>query len=277
MYYNIEGTGVETGFAAVMPTTTIQYNRAVNLKNNVLKDSSKRFMLESYGIDPDISMEELAYLLAKSQPGSENYTEEELRNMSAQMVPFLEKMFANLDRLTSGDVDARFNWWGTNSRPSDSAFKNNNGTIIYDPWLILRVNSNPSVINYGEYSKITADVYMDSLGFDHSFNADYFFSGPRITFYTDNGSFDGEKSITVDWYNGQAIAYLYGDEYGLATVRAFDYDTAFTTVLILGGDSYDDAANKNNLISMKPTGNPLVLLLGIFVILFGSAGIYKRR
>ena len=271
---NIEGTGVETGFATVMQSTTIHYNRAVNLKNNVIKDSTKRFLLESYGIDPDISTEELAYLLVKSQPGSENYTEEELRNMSAEIAPFLDKMFANLDRLTSGDVDARFNWWGTNSRPLDSAFKNTNGTIIYDPWLILRVNSNPSIINYGEYSKITADVYMDSLGFDHSPDANLYFSGPKITFSTDKGSFNGEKSVTVNWINGQAIAYLYGDEYGLATVSAFDYDTAYTTVLILGGDSED---NSDNGISMKATGNPIIMLLCVLTLLLGYAGLYKRR
>ena len=270
---NIEGTGVETGFAAVMQSTTIHYNRAVNLKYNVIKDSTRRFLLDSYGIDPDISTEELAYLLVKSQPGSENYTEEELRNMSAEIAPFLDEMFGNMDRLTSGDVDARFNWWGTNSGPLDSAFKSTNGTIIYDPWLILRVNSNPPVINYGEYSTITADVYMDSLGFDHSSDADLFFSGPRITFSTDKGSFDGKKSITVNWTNGEAVVYLYGDEYGLATVTAFDYDSAYTTVLILGGDS--DSSDK--LISMKATGNPLVLLLSIVAILLSSVGVYKRR
>ena len=271
---NIEGTGVETGFAAVMQSTTIHYNRAVNLKNNVIKDSTKRFLLESYGIDPDISTEALAYLLVKSQPGSENYTEEELRNMSAQIVPFLDTMFSNMDRLTSGDVDARFNWWGTNSRPADSAFKNTNGTIIYDPWLVLRVNSNPAVINYGEYSKIIADVYMDSLGFDHSPDADLFFSGPRITFSTDKGSFNGEKSITVNWVNGKAVAYLYGNEYGLATVTAFDYDAAYTTVLILGGDSPD---NSKKPIAMKETGNPIILLLSVLAVLLGSAGAYRRR
>ena len=272
---NLEGSGVETAFAVVMQTSTIHYNRAVNFRMNVLKDSSKRFLLESYNIDPDISMEELAYLLAKSQPGAENYTEEELRNMSAQMVPFLEKMFGNMDRLTSGDVDARYNWWGTNSRPQDSAFKNNNGTIIYDPWLLLRVSSNPSVMSYGDYSKITADVYIDSTGTDHSSNASQFFSGPRVRLSTDLGSFNGQKSIVLDWINGSAVSYLYGDYYGLATVRAFDYDEAFTTVLIPGGeDSYPDGYGEK---SLKPAGNPIILLLGVFLMMFGFAGVYKRR
>ena len=272
---NLEGSGVETAFAVVMQTSTIHYNRAVNFRMNVLKDSSKRFLLESYNIDPDISMEELAYLLAKSQPGAENYTEEELRNMSAQMVPFLEKMFGNMDRLTSGDIDARYNWWGTNSRPQDSSFKNNNGTIIYDPWLLLRVSSNPSVMSYGDYSKITADVYIDSTGTDHSSNASQFFSGPRVRLSTDLGSFNGQKSIVLDWINGSAVSYLYGDYYGLATVSAFDYEEAFTTVLIPGGeDSYPDESGEK---SLKPAGNPIILLLGVFLMMFGFAGVYKRR
>ncbi|WP_407381043.1 hypothetical protein [Methanobrevibacter sp.] len=268
---NLEGTGSETAFAVVMQTSTINYNRAVNFKNNVVKDSTKRFLLDSYGIDPDISMEELAYLLAKSQPGAENYTEEELRNMSEEMAPFLEKMFGNMDRLTSGDVDARFNWWGTNSKPPESAFKNNNGTVIYDPWLVLHVRSNPSVIDYGEYSRITADVYTDSSGADHSLNASQFFSGPRVTLLTDKGSFNGQKSVTLDWVNGQAVAYLYGDEYGLATVTAFDYDKAFTTVLIRGGEDLNDGE-----VTLKPTGNPLLLLFSV-LMLFASVCGYKRR
>lgn len=272
---NLEGSGVESAFAVVMQTSTIHYNRAVNFKNNVIKDSSKRFLLESYDIGPDISMEELAYLLAKSMPGAENYTEEELRNMSTQIVPFLEKLFGNMDRLTSGDVDARYNWWGTNSRPHDSAFKNNNGTIIYDPWLLLRVSSNPSVMGYGDYSKITADVYIDSTGADHTSNVSQFFSGPRVSLSTDRGSFNGQKSIVLDWINGSAVTYLYGDYYGLATVRAFDYDEVFTTVLIPGGEDYNPY--EVNEKTLKAAGNPIIMLLGVFFMMFGFAGTYKRR
>lgn len=93
----------------------------------------------------------------------------------------------------------------------------------------MHVKSNPSVMGYGDYSTITADVYTDSLGADHSSNASQFFSGPRLRLSTDLGSFNGQKSIVLDWMNGHAVSYLYGDYYGLATVRAFDYDEAFTS------------------------------------------------
>jgi len=131
------------------------------------------------------------------------------------------------------------------------------------------------VMSYGDYSKITADVYIDSTGTDHSSNASQFFSGPRVRLSTDLGSFNGQKSIVLDWINGSAVSYLYGDYYGLATVRAFDYDEAFTTVLIPGGeDSYSDGYGEK---SLKPAGNPIILLLGVFLMMFGFTGVYKRR
>ena len=270
---NLEGTGVETGFAVVRPSQ-IHYNRAVNLKYNVVKESTRKFILESYDYDPSMSNEELAYLMLKSQEMFENCTEEELRNMSVSMGAFLDKFFAEFDNETAGDVDARFNWWGSNLKPSKSKFKSRNGKIIYDPWLILRVNSNPKIIEKGQYSKITADVYMDSKGKDHSSDAELYFSGPKVTLSTDKGSFNGKKSIILNWTNGKAVAYLKGDEYGLATVTASDYETASTTVLVVGKYSQNKVAKAENA-KMRPAGNPLVLLLAGVILL--CAGTYRKR
>lgn len=278
---NLEGSGVETGFAVVRPAK-IHYNRAVNLKYNVVKDSSRKFILESYDYDPDMPSEELAYLLLKSQEMFENCTEEELRNMSVSLGAFLDTMFGNLDNATAGVVDARFNWWGSNSKPSRSKFKNNNGAVRYDPWLVMRVKANPKVIKKGQYSKITVDVYKDSSGRDHSSNARLFFSGPKVTLSSDIGSFNGKKSITLNWTNGKATAYLRGDKSGLANVTASDYGNASTTVLILGKnhtEHYPDSAGK--IVSAKSNslpaaGNP-VLLLAVVVMLLGSIGVCRRK
>ena len=157
---NLEGNGVGTGFA-VLRTSLINYNRATNLEYYVIKNSTRTFMLESYGYDPNMSNEELAYILLKSQEQFENCTEEELRNMSVSMGAFLDKMFSQMDNLTAGDVDAKYNWWGNNSRPSDSKFNSNSGSINYTPWLTLSVEASPNRINYGEYSTVSADVYID--------------------------------------------------------------------------------------------------------------------
>ena len=70
----------------------------------------------------------------------------------------IDGKIVDLDNATAGVVDARFNWWGSNSKPSRSKFKNNNGTVRFDPWLVIRVNANPKVIKKGQYSKITVDM-----------------------------------------------------------------------------------------------------------------------
>lgn len=240
---NLEGTGVETAFAVVMPSL-IKYNRVIDFNYNVLKDSTRSFLLESNGLDPSRSSEELAYQLIKSQQQFENCTEEELRNMSASLGVFLDKIFGNFNNLTQGDVDARYNWWGTNSKPDTTKFSSINGEIMYNPWLTLRAKSNPQKIYYGQYSSIGADTYLDSSGFDHSFNNSLFFSGRKIILSTDKGSFKNKKSIILNWTNGKTTTYLKGDEIGLATIGAYDYATSFTNVLIFG-KKYDDAGGND--------------------------------
>lgn len=270
---NIEGTGSETGFAVVR-ASTIHYNRAVNLKYNVVKESTRKFLLESYGYDPNMTNEELAYQLLKSMKENENRTEEELRNMSVELGAFLDDFFGDFDNLTAGDVNAKYNWWGTNSKPKDSKFKNNKGRVIYDPWLTLNVKSSPKVIKKGQLSKITADVYTDSSGTDHSLKASSFFSGPKVTLSTDEkGSFGGKKSITLNWTNGKATAYLKGVRQGLANVNATDYETANTTVLIVGknhtsdGQSLSHKELAENVKTMPDCGNPILLLFMALILL----------
>lgn len=270
---NLEGRGNEIGFAVIRPSI-IHYNRAVNLKYNVVKDSTRNFLLESYDYDPSMSNEELAYILLKSQEIFENCTEEELKNMSVSLGAFLGQMFKNLDNATSGIVDARFNWWGSNSKQPKSKFKSNKGRIIYDPWLIMQVNANPKVIDKGQYSKITVNVYKDSSGIDHSSNARLFFSGPKVTLSSDIGNFNGKKSITLNWTNGKASVYLRGDKYGLATVTATDYDNATTTVLIKSKTA-NPKINAKSEMAMTAAGNPIAILL--IAVLLSSIGMFKRK
>ena len=278
---NLEGTGIETGFKVLRPST-ITYNRATNLKDNVVKESTRSFLLEAFGINPDVPSNELIYSLLKSEKILNKIPDEVIREISDFVGGALDKLFDDLDDVVAGDVDARYNWWGNNSMPSASKFKNNKGSVLYDPWLTLRVNSNPKVLSLGESSQITADVYIDSAGTDHSSDKFSFFSGPSVTLSTDKGSFDGEKSVTLDWAYGQASAYLKGDEIGLANVSAQDYDIAFTDVLIFGDNSTNssnDSTPVNNVVNAKTlpvTGNPLALLF-VLVILLGSVSGIKRK
>ena len=280
---NLEGTGIETGFKVLRPST-ITYNRATNLKDNVVKESTRSFLLESFGIDPNIPSQDLIYSLLKSEKIFDKIPDEEIRKISDFVGEALDKLFDDLDDVVAGDVDARYNWWGTNSMPPASKFKNNKGSVLYDPWLTLSVNANPRVLSLGESSEVTADVYTDSAGSDHSSDKFSYFSGPSVTLSTDKGSFDGEKSVTLNWAYGQAIASLKGDEVGLANVSAQDYDIAFTDVLILGDNSTQNSTQSNstpvnNVVNAKTlpaAGNPLALLF-VLVILLGSVSGFKRK
>ena len=277
---NLEGTGIETGFAVLKPST-ITYNRATNLKNNVVKESTRTFLLEALDINPDVPSKDLVYSFLKSLKISEKIPDGVIREISDKVGSIADRFFGDLDEVAAGDVDAKYNWWGTNSMPPASKFKNNEGTVLYDPWLTLRVNANPEVLGLGESSKITADVYMDSAGSDHSSDKFSFFNGPKVTFSTDKGSFDGNKSVTLDWVYGQASTYLKGDEVGLANVSAYDYDAAYTSVLILGNATPENETveNSSNVASAKTlpaTGNP-ILLLFVVVMLFTSVGRYRKK
>lgn len=71
-----------------------------------------------------------------------------------------------------------------------------NGTLNYNPWLVLTLTAHPSTIYTGQNSLLTADVYTDAAGGDHRADAAMFFSGPQVTFTTTLGNV-GSKFVTV--------------------------------------------------------------------------------
>lgn len=171
--------------------------------------------------------------------------------------------------LIAGYVIAEYNWWGSNSGPAAGSV-----TEFVDcaPWLVLNVKADPATTSTGSTSKITADVYKDSNGEDHSVDALMFFSGPEVTFTTDLGNV-GSKSITVPWSYGSASATLRTDEGpGIATVTAADGQTVKTSIKI---QSTANAASKT--IGMKETGIPInYLILAILAVISGLL-IPKRK
>ncbi len=185
-------------------------------------------------------------------------------------------------------LDAKYNWWGSNNGPTDR-ITGSQGSLPDStgiPYLILRINADSSTINAGQTSKITANVYMDSAGGDHSVDAVQFFSGPEVTFKTNIGNV-GSKEITVPWTLGLAFAILRGDEgAGIATLTAEDTQTLQTLVNIQQVpnpvDPSDstvtvDAASKiNKTVVMQETGLPIAGLVLAILMLFGGLVTSKR-
>jgi parallel beta-helix repeat protein len=76
----------------------------------------------------------------------------------------------------TGLLNALYNWYGTNSNPSNKII----GNVNYAPWLVLTITSNQNSILNGFNSTITADLKHDSNGVIH--NTTYITDGLIINF-----------------------------------------------------------------------------------------------
>ncbi len=256
---NLEGNGSGIGIVICSPNGTINYNRIVNYDYYI-----QNFLFSNFGPSIDEMLKPLDDAI-KNHP--------ELESKLKPIRDDLDKMFHQLE---NSNTTATYNWYGTNS-PSDTKFFKGNGTLNYTPWLVLNINASPSTINAGETSTITADVYHDSEGGDHSADAAMFFSGPQVTFTTDLGNV-GSKSVVSQWTNGFATAILRADEGpGIATVTAADYQIVQTAVTILGSQESSTSVNAaTKTIRMQETGIPLAPLL-LAVLMVFSGMVLKRQ
>ncbi|MCE5213427.1 MAG: hypothetical protein LLF83_01730 [Methanobacterium sp.] len=261
---NLEGTGKEIGIAVNGNNSTISYNRIVNFQYYIKNMAFLELIMEMY----PITDEQLRDYIKSQYP---DITDEQLD----ELVDAFHKLKDYINSIPS-HTSASYNWYGTNSDPGSDKFLPGNGTINYNPWLILNIKANPSTIYVGETSFITADVYQDSSGGDHVYDAALFFSGPRVTFTTNLGNV-GSKYITVNWVNGLATAVLRGDEgSGIARVTVTDYHTIQTFVTILGAHEPPEPVN-HHLIGMQDTGTPLGYLLMALILFIGGLGLtYKK-
>lgn len=265
---NLEGSGKEIGIAVNGNNSTISYNRIVNFQYYIKNMHS----FEIFEMNP-ISDQDLRNYLY-SQYGT-NITEEQIDEIIAAYHKWMD-----YETSVPSHTNAPYNWYGTNSDPGSDKFLPGNGTINYKPWLILSINADPSTIRVGQTSVITADVYRDSAGGDHSANVDQFFSGPEVTFTTNLGNV-GSKSITVPWNNGFATVTLRADEgAGIATVTASDYQTVKTFVTILGDPEPPippEPPVNPDVIGMRDTGTPIGYILMALVLLIGGLVISNRK
>ncbi len=273
---NLEGTGIGEGMAVNGNHTIIHYNRIVNFQHYIQNINSSEAGTISQGNALPIDSEIREYLL--SHYGT-NLTEEDV----TAIIDAYHKVIDAQDNIPS-NTSAPFNWYGINSDPGTNKFLKGNGSLDYSPWLVLNITAQPSHIQLGQNSSITAQVYQDSEGFDHSSDAIMFFSGAQVTFTTNLGNV-GSKSITLPWTNGRASAVLRADEgEGLATLTASDYQTVQTLVRIgdvplpdEGNSTGKTIANAASTITMQNTGMPINYLLLALVLVIGGCLLPKRK
>ncbi|HTX61098.1 MAG TPA: Ig-like domain-containing protein [Methanobacterium sp.] len=126
----------------------------------------------------------------------------------------------------SGSMDAKYNWWLSNSNPTSKVY----GTVKVNPYLILKITASPKQIKNGGTSQITATLLYDSNGTYHDPTKGHILNGLSMTITTTKGTLTNIKSTI----NGAATAILKGgSNSGTATVSAkLNNQTVNTSVTI---------------------------------------------
>jgi len=141
----------------------------------------------------------------------------------------------------------------------------------------MRYNANPTTIQQGSTSTLTADFRYDSSGAFHDPSLGHLPDGTPVTFTTNLGNV-GSKSITVGTLNGIAIAILRGDEAAGAafTSALLDGQTLHSTVTITPGTTVS-AAGSTRTIGMQTTGLPIGAIILAVLMVFNGMVMSKRQ
>ena len=127
-----------------------------------------------------------------------------------------------------GIVDARYNWWGSNTSPAGEM---DGSDVSYDPWIVLTVTANPTTINVGGTSTVTADLLHDSNGVYHDPVNGHVPDGLTVNFSSDTkGTVTPISTITT---NGIANTTFKGISLGVSAISTtLDAQTVTTNVNI---------------------------------------------
>ena len=178
-----------------------------------------------------------------------------------------------------GSVDAKYNWWGSNDGPATGSIY---GELAeYDPWLVMTYSANPTTIQQGSKSTLTADFRYDSNGSFHDPALGHLPDGTPVTFTTNLGNV-GSKSVVKYTIDGIATAILRGDEAAgeALTTANLDNQTLNSTVTINAATVNAATTSKStgNTVGMQPTGSPIVpLALAILSVLGGLITTRKKQ
>jgi Bacterial Ig-like domain (group 3)/Domain of unknown function DUF11 len=131
----------------------------------------------------------------------------------------------------SGSINAEDNWWGTNfngTNPQDAGITN----FEVANWIVLTVKANPTNINIGDNSIITADLLHDNLG---SLVDGTIPDGLAVNFSSDGlGTISPTTSTTT---NGATNTLFTGNSSGISKVSTTVDDQTTTTNIKINSTS----------------------------------------
>jgi autotransporter family porin len=175
-------------------------------------------------------------------------------------------------------MDARYNWWGSNSDPSPQIYSDIEGGVLYSPWLYLTFVANPTTILAGSTSTLTASFNNLFTGsgtpttFTPTGQWDHIPDGTPVTFTTTLGQV-GSSVVDKFTVNGIATAILTANEgAGIAYLTAY-LDALYLnplTAAVTITPAPVSAASVAGTIGMQETGAPILpLILATLMVISG--------
>lgn len=178
-----------------------------------------------------------------------------------------------------GSVEAKYNWWGSNSNPSSKV----NADVNVSPWLVLTITPNPDTIKTSETSILTIDLQHDSNGIYHNYKEGHVPDGIIITFTRTQGTLNPTRITLI---NGSATATFTTNNDGTAVITAtVDSQNIATQITVNKLSKSNNSSNHNNkntvkaadTIAMQKTGLPLNYLIITVLMVLSGLIIPKRR
>lgn len=136
--------------------------------------------------------------------------------------------------MEDGTLDAKNNWWGTNSDPSVYTAALSGGPVDVSPWLVLGTTASPSSITAGGSSTVKADLTRNSDGED-TYPGGYVPGGIPVNFSLTGGpgSLSSLSGVTA---SGISSTTYSSSSAGTATVAAtVDGQTVDCNVIVNPG------------------------------------------
>ncbi|BDZ71299.1 DUF1565 domain-containing protein [Methanobacterium petrolearium] len=143
-----------------------------------------------------------------------------------------------------GSVNATLNWWGSNTDPSTISnlfVAVSGGSVVSDPWLVLRTCADPDSIYNGQTSTVTANLLYDSGILTDRDHSERYYHNPAnghvpdgipVIFNLIDGPL-GTLTSQTTFLNGAASIIFTATHIGIQHVNAtIDYENATSTINI---------------------------------------------
>lgn len=175
-----------------------------------------------------------------------------------------------------GNVDARYNWWGSNNPDFNTLISGED--ITYTPWLYMNFNTGSVNVNQGQQVPLTASfnyLYDGNTITPLDPATGHIPDNTPVTFTTTLGEV-GSSSVVKFTFNGVASAILRATQSGIALVTAGTDSQILSTRIVVNAVSGPSTVT-GTTVGMQTTGVPLAGIALAILMLTGGLVSPRRK